>query len=102
MFKVSTFSGSIMVISFSDLTIDSSEIIDFFPKLISSSFSILNLTNNYFHDAYEARNNELPRIAIYMENNNSFVFINNSFKSLTSIGSGGVISFLFEFGKSFK
>ena len=90
-FSVKSVSDNIIRLWVSNMTMQNSEIADFYPQFIYSSLSILVVNNCTFFDAYAEENSKLQRTAIFLENNNSFTLINNTFKSLANQNSGPVI-----------
>ena len=90
-FSVKSESDNIIRLWVSNMTMQNSEIADFYPQFIYSSLSILVVNNCTFFDAYAEENSKLQRTAIFLENNNSFTLINNTFKSLANQNSGPVI-----------
>ena len=94
MSKVSTNGVSIFQLTSSTFNLISSEIVNFYPILFYSSFSVLNVKNCHFNGAFDNKNDGVQIIVLYFEDTNSFNITNNLFESFSNDNSGIVNNYI--------
>ena len=90
--NVNSFSTFIIQIFFAQMNIENSTAIQFYPHLIHCSFGNLNVTNTVFRDSFDNQIETVQRVAIFLEDKNTFRIINCSFISLKN-DINGVVKF---------